>query len=329
MSDSSRGWRKATVVLLTVGLTVFGLLGVFGRGEGYTDALFEPDYTILHAPEDGPLAEAGLLPGDSVVSVEGIPVVDLGMYSRWPKSLARAPGESLTMTVDREGELVTGEIVYLEQPSSVKKMQFGLLVVLLCFLWVGVWAGLRVPSSHSVRLTALGLAAGFALPGPSLGAWNGIADHINVAAEVLWLLLLLRFLLFFPKPKALAQAHLSTVLMYAPWVILLGCLGIELAFHPRFYHSFGGFLGLVMLLYLISAIVALIHSWVTTPRDEVFSSGLGMVLAGFGLGIGGVILWAVDALLLPGFDIPGTNWAPILFGLIPIGMALGVRRAAS
>jgi hypothetical protein len=329
MNSSPSMQKKAAVLAIAVGLSGFGLMGFLGQTDGYTDALFEPDYTILQAPDDGPLAEAGFQPGDSVVTVEGIPVVDLGMYSRWPRSLARAPGESLTMTVEREGELVSGEVVFGEQPSSVRKMQFGFLVVLLCFLWAGVWAFLAIPSVHSARLLAIGLAAGFSIPGPSLGAWDGIADHINVGAEVLWLLLLLRFFLFFPKPKKIAQAHLSTLVIYAPWVAYLGCLVVELIYHPRFYHSFGGFLGLVMLFYMISAISALIHSWATTPKEEISTSGLGWALAGMGLGIGGVLLWAVDALLLTGFNIPGTNWAPILFAVVPVGMALGVKRAAN
>jgi hypothetical protein len=318
---------KAALLTLGVALTLFGLLGVFGRTDGYTDALFEPDYTILHAPEGGPLAEAGSQVGDSVVSVEGMPVEGLGMYSRWPRSLARAPGESLRMTVEREGELVSGDVVFRERPASITKMQLGLLVVLLSFLWSGIWVFLTNPTSRSFLLVAVGVAAGFAIPGPSLGRWDGLVDHVNVAAEVLLLLLLLRFLLLFPYPKKLGQARLSTALMYAPWIILVGCLTVEVIFHPRFYHSFGGFLGLTMLFYFLSAILALVHSWVKTPRADLGASGLSWVLAGMGLGVGGILLWAVDALVMTGFDIPGTNWAPILFAAVPIGMALGVRRA--
>ena len=87
----------AAAVILT-----WGIVGLFsGTDAGYTDALFEPDYTILHVPDGGPLDEAGFQPGDSVVTVEGIPVTELGMYSRWHRSLSRRPGESLTMVVER------------------------------------------------------------------------------------------------------------------------------------------------------------------------------------------------------------------------------------
>jgi hypothetical protein len=328
MQDPSRRRRNTVFLTAAVLLTVSGALSLLGNTSGYTDALFEPDYTLQTVPPDGVLAEAGFLPGDSVITVEGIPVAELGMYSRWPRSLARAPGESLTMTVERDGDMVTGEIVYREQPPGIRKMQFGLLVVLLAFLWSGVWALFFIPSPHSGRLAVIGLAAGLSVPIVNAGSWAGVTGHINVAAEVLWILLLLRFFLFFPKAKEIARAHFTTVLIYAPWVILVGCLVVELLFHPRFYHTFGGLIGLLLLGYLLLALAALVHSWAKIPKKELGPSGLGWILAGFGLGLGGVLLWAVDALLLQGFDVPGSNWAPILFGMIPIGMALGVRRAA-
>jgi hypothetical protein len=327
MENPAPVWLRVAFLTAAVTLSALGIWSLVGRTEGYTDALFEPDYRILMAPPGGPLAEAGFQPGDSVVSVEGIPVVGLGMYSRWPRSLSRAPGESLTMTVERDGELVTGEIVFGEQPPGIRRMRLGLFLVLLSFLWSGVWALWAVPSPHSVRLAFIGLTAGMIVPPPSLGRWAGVTDHVNVAAEVLLLLLLLRFLLVFPKPKRVAEVPFLRTLLFMPWVVVLGLLVVELLYHPRFYHTFGGVIGLTMLGYALLASVALVHSWVKTPKGELSSSGLGWVLAGFGAGLGGVLLWAVDALLLQGFDIPGTNWAPVLFALVPIGMVLGVRRA--
>ena len=286
MISAQSGSQKAAFIAIASILTLSGFAGVFGGDAGYTDALFEPDYTISAVTPGSPLAEAGFQSGDSVISVEGTPVVDLGMYSRWPKSLARSPGESLTMVVERDGQMVSGEVVYREPPPSSWKLQFGSLLVFLSFLWVGVWIFLTVPSSHAARLATLGLAAGLAVPTPHMGSWNGLTEHVHLAAMVLWTLLLLRFFLFFPKPKRVAQAHLTTGVIYAPWVILLGCLVVELIFHPRFYHTFGSYTGLLLLIYVVLAVVALIHSWAKTPREEVRASGLGRVLAGAAIGVG-------------------------------------------
>ena len=309
------------------GLTAWACVGVLGNRSGYTDALFEPDYTIVHAPAGGPLADAGFQPGDSVVSVEGIPGVDLGMYSRWPRSLSRRPGESITMMVDRNGERVSGEVIYRERPRGSRNMQVGGLLIGLSFIWFGVWALLVAPSSHAVRLMAIGLAAGLGLPGPDLGSWNGVRDHTQAAAMVLWALFLLRFFLLFPNPKRVATLRGPTAALFLPWVILLACLAVELAYHPRFYHTFGPLYGLLVAGYTVLALVAMVHTVVKTPRDELRISGMGWVLAGVGVGVGGVVLWLVLA-LVPWLSVPGSGWLPVLFGAIPAGMALGVRRRA-
>lgn len=327
MNTDPTGHRKALFLVAASILTLVGAVGVFGNRAGYTDALFEPDFTIQHVPDGGPLAEAGFQAGDSVISVEGIPVVDLGMYSRWPLSLSRRPGESITLEVERNGELVSGQVVYRARPASVQKMQIGALLVFLSFLWAGVWALFTTPSVHASRLATLGLVAGLTVQSPNAGSWNGLVEHIHMAAMVLWTILLLRFFLAFPRPKPVAQAHLTTLAIYVPWFALLVCLVVEILFHPRYYHSFGGYMGLLMLAYILLALAGLLHTWAKTPRGEVGRSGLGWVLVGMGVGVGGIVLWAVDALLLLGTDIPGTSWAPVLFGVVPFGMALGVRKA--
>ncbi len=319
-------------LVVAIVLTGLGLEGVFGNDLGYTNALFEPDYTISYVPADGPLAEAGFLAGDSVVSVEGIPVVELGMYSRWPHSLSRRPGESITMVVDRAGELVSGEVIYRQLPASSKKLQAGALVVLLAFLWAGVWALFSVQASraipHAKRLAFMGLAAGLSVQVPYAGSWNGLVEHVHMAAMVLWVLLLFRFFLFFPRPKKMALSHLTTLVIYLPWVALIVCLVVELVFHPRFYHSFGAFMGLLLFSFLILAVASFVHGWVKTPREEMGPSGMRPVLLGMAIGFGGILLWLGDEFLLQGFDIPGTAWAPVLMGVVPVGLALGVRRAA-
>ena len=79
--------HRTFAIVATIAIVAWGVAGHFDRlDDGRFDPLFEPDYTIQHAPEGGTHALAGFRNGDSVVSVEGIPVVELGMYSRWPRS---------------------------------------------------------------------------------------------------------------------------------------------------------------------------------------------------------------------------------------------------
>ena len=309
-------------------LTVWAGLGALGDGSGYTDALFEPDYTLLHVPPGGPLAEAGFQVGDSVISVEGIPVVALGMYSRWPRSLSRRPGESITMVVEREGARVSGQVVYRERPPGSRRMWMGAFLVGLSFLWFGVWALYSAPSQHSLTLASIGLATGLAIPSLDLGSWNGVRDGVQVAAMILWTLLLLRFFLLFPDPKKVTTRRGFWVVLSLPWVAVLACVGVELAYHPRFYHTFGSFYGLLMSGYALLALVAFGHTLVKTPRDRMRATGMGAVLTGVAVGVGGVALWMVLA-LLPAISVPGSGWLPVLLGAIPAGMAVGTRRRVS
>lgn len=307
-------------------LTAWSLFGVFGPRAGFTDALFQPDYTIQHIQPGGPLEEAGFQAGDSVLSVEGIPVVELGMYSRWPRSLSRQPGESITMMVDRDGSLVEGRVVYRERPESSRNLQAGALAVGLSFLWCGVWAFLSTTSPHAAGFLGLGLALGMALPGPEMGSLNGVRDNLQQAGMVLWALLLLRFFLTFPRRKEIMRGHLPELLLFLPWLILLVCLALELVFHPRFYHSFGGYSGTLILVYLLLALLSGIHSAVRVPHAEIHSTGFRSVLWGVTVAMTALLLWAFDLFSL--ISIPWAGTLPLALCAIPFGMVMGIRKGA-
>ena len=71
-------------------------------------------------------------------------------------------------------------------------------------------------------LAIMGLAVGVALPGPNLGSWNGVRDHLQVAGMVLWTLMILRFFLFFPKPKRFGTGPVATAVGGAVVGVALG-----------------------------------------------------------------------------------------------------------
>jgi hypothetical protein len=84
-----------------------------------------------------------------------------------------------------------------------------------------------------------------------------------------------------------------------------------------------------MLAYAALAVVALLHAWFSSSREERSASGMSRVLAGVGVGLGGLLLWVVDAALLPALEVPLSSWLPLLLAAIPIGMVLGVRQGAA
>ncbi len=322
--------RQGWVLAAVIGITMWAVGGFVQRlGSGYTNALFHSDYTIPYVEPGGPLAEAGFQAGDSVVSVEGIPVERLGMYSRWPRSLSRAPGESIEMTVERDGDLVSGRVVSRVRPLGVVKMQLGGLIVAVSFLWFGAWALLSAPTIHTLRLACIGLAAGAGVAGPDLGSWNGVLGHVQLAAMVLWTLLLARFFLLFPKANRLGRSRIATGIMYGAWVVLLFCLVLELIFHPRFYHTFGPLYSLLMLGYAVLAVVALIHTAVKLDRAALRQTGMGIIVSGIAVAVVPTLVGFIDWALLYNVSIPGSSYFPLLIAVIPLAMALGARRVTS
>ena len=312
-------------LLAGVALTAWAASGVVWAPVVSPEVLFEPDYTIRYAPPGGVLAEAGFLPGDSVVSVEGIPVSRLGMYSRWPRSLARRPGESITMVVDRGGVRVSGEVTYRPAPPGVRSRLIVGDVVGLAFVWLGIWSLLVVPSALATRFGTLGITFGFLVPGPDLGAANGVRDDIQIAAVVLWALLFLRFFLLFPRPKVRLTGPWARAALVGPWVVMVACLGLELAFHPRFYHTFGPLYALLATAYPLLALAAVIHTLATTPREEIRTSGMTSVLWGFGIAVVGIGGWMATA-AIPALGFPGAWLLPATLVAVPIGMAVAVRK---
>ncbi|MCK5650327.1 MAG: hypothetical protein KAJ42_03075 [Gemmatimonadetes bacterium] len=328
MDEQSLKRHRLTVLAATVVIVSWGVAGLLQESDGFTDALYAPDYTIPGIRPGSVLEEAGFLAGDSVVTVEGIPVVELGMYSRWPRSLSRRPGESISMVVEREGELVTGEVVYRARASGPAMMRLGGVVIMLSFLGFGLWALFTVPTTHAVRLAYVGVAMGVGVPGPNIGSWDGVRTHVQLAGMVLWLLLLLRFFLLFPQPKRLGESRLATGLLYAPWVALIICLIVEVIYHPRFYHSFGGFNSILMLAYTVLAVAAVIHTASKTPSQELQESGMRLILFGVGIAFVGTAVALVDMAFIWSFDIPGSGYLVLLIAAVPLTMALGVRKQA-
>lgn len=320
--------RRPGFLSLAILLTLWGVWGLIGDNRGYTDALYEPDYTIRHVPAGGVLEQAGFQPGDSVLSVEGRAIQALGMYSRWPLSLSRSAGDSIRMVVDRDGTWYSGTIVYRDPPPGARLTRWTLALFAFSFLWLGIWLLFTVRTPDAQRLTMVGLVVAFAVPGPYLGSYNGVQDHLGVAAEILFLILLLHFLLLFPKAKRLARSPLVG-LLYLPWLVLLGCLVVEVALHPRLYHTFGGFIGVLFLGYLVAAVLVLAHSTLTTPRDQWSSSGVGLIVGGWAVALLPNAIVMVGWMTQGGWSVPGERYFPLLLVAIPVSMALAVRRAAA
>jgi len=317
----------AGMVLAGVALITWGSIGLYHNAKfGFSGGLYTPDFTVPASSPASEAAKAGLLPGDRVVSVEGIPVEKLGMESRWPRSLSPKVGESRRFLVERKQARVLVNVTYPAAPPSALSMRYAPAIAGLAFLVLGVWTFLTMRTRAAQALAYIGLSAGATASlgvGPSLGSWNGVSRNLSTAFMVLLAALLLRFFLAFPEPKRLYHHRLATWAIYGAWGAFLVFLAMELAVHPALYDATGSVAFPLFLAYGILALVGVGHTLATAPRELLRESGMYLITGGIVATILVIVVAVVSTLNLPG-------WA---YGLaivpIPLAMAMAVRKQAS
>ncbi len=325
--DALRMKRHRLLVLAAaIGLVAWCGFGFYRRQNGgFTGGLYDPEYRVPGVVPGGWADRSGFKVGDRVISVEGRPVEELGMESRWPRSLAPKAGQKHRFVVERKGERVTLDVVYEPPFQAAVNARIGATLVGFGFLCFGLWAFFTAATSPALTMAHIGLAAGVAMllgRGPSLGVWNGVKDHVSTAATVLLCILLLRFFVTFPRPKPVGESRLAVWAIYGTWGCLLALLVAELIVHPVLYYTTGSVAGPLMLVYGLLILAAIAHTVLKTPRVELQESGMNLILGGFLAAIAGIALSFV-----PGLNLPG--WTSALSTLaIPLTMALAVRRQA-
>ena len=330
MNSPTANSRKALFLIATAAVIVWGIIGFIdapNRGHGGFQ-YYSPDYLIQHIEPDGPADVAGLKEGDRMLTVKGIPVEELPLYSRWPLSVKARAGQSLRAEVERDGRTVPVDLVYVGRP--VRMLHVGGAIIGLAFMVCGLWSLFAVDTSHARTLAGVGLAAGlgiFAGGGPYLGSWDGVPSHISAASMMLFVLLLLRFFLAFPAPGRLSRNRIVTGVIYAPLVLYMICLVLELVFHPRLYNTFGGLASLVNAVYCLLAMVAFIVA-VFVQRKNLGPTGLGLILIGILVAVLPTLVSFIDWAFVRNFDLPASNYYALALAAFPVFLVLAVRKQA-
>lgn len=326
MATSAPRRCGTALVAVAAALIVWGAVGFHqGLHSGFSGGVYDPDYRVPGVRRGSPAAKAGFQAGDRVISVEGRPVEELGMESRWPLALAPKAGQSRRFVVERKGQRLALDMAYPAPFPRAVNTRIGAVLVGMAFLGCGLWAYLTVRTPPALRLAHIGLAAAVSVSlglGPNLGSWNGIQHHLGAAANVLTVLLLARFFLTFPKPKRVSESRLAWWAMYGAWGCLLIFLAAELILHPALYYTTGSVAGPLTLAYIILALAALAHTLVRSPGTELRDSGVTLILPGLGAALAGAA-----AVFAFGAGLPG--WASALpVALIPLALALAVGKQA-
>lgn len=322
-----RGWGLCALSLV---LVTWGSSGLYqGIHSGFTGGLYDPEYKVPGVYPGGLADRSGFKVGDRIISVDGTPVEQLGMESRWPRRMTTSIGQSRRFIVERGGERIPIDVVYPAPSAPAVNNRIGAFLGGIAFLACGLWAIRTAGTAPARTLAHAGVASGAAMAfglGPNLGSWNGVQDHVGTAASLLNWILMLRFFMLFPEPKRISHSRLAWGLIYGVWIGLIGFLVAELIVHPRLYYTTGSVTGPLMLFYGILILAAILHTFKKTSRSDLSQSGMYLILGGLLLTFA-LTLIAMAASLAFRLSLP--TWVSgLLFIPIPLTMALAVRRQA-
>ena len=131
--------RKALLLVAAVTVIAWGSAGFYqGLNSGFSGGLYDPEYMVPGVFPGSAAEKAGFRAGDRVVSVEGIPIEDLSMESRWPRSLAVKPGHSLRFVVERKSERIPINFTYDGPSRRAVNNRIGAVLTGLAFLLPGL-----------------------------------------------------------------------------------------------------------------------------------------------------------------------------------------------
>jgi hypothetical protein len=180
----------------------------------------------------------------------------------------------------------------------------------------------------------LGLCyAGANFGGPSIEALDPVIRFIQFNLSFLTTVLLLHFFVIFPKRKSMFGHRVPGWLVYVPFVPFFAFGLVEVVTFPALVSEYRNVNAHTDVLFMVLALAALIHSWITLEREELRRTRFNLVLWGLALAVGPFLVLGVFGLSFPGLSLPGTEFHPLLGVAIPGSMALavvaGARRAGS
>ena len=153
MAISNVRGQRTLMLTVAVVIALWGSVGLYqGLNTGFSGGLYDPEYRIPDVRRGGLADKSGFKAGDRVISVQGKRVEELGMESRWPRSLVPRIGESRRFIVDRNGERIPVDVVFPAPFAAAVSNRISALIVGLAFLGSGLWVFLTVQTRHARNL---------------------------------------------------------------------------------------------------------------------------------------------------------------------------------
>ena len=315
-------------------LMIWGLWGLMDLGSSPNGGFDWGNSVVIGVDPGGPADQAGLMEGDRILTMGGIPPSDLGALRRQPRTEV---GGKRVLVVERTDE-TTGvtsteaiDITYSRLPTSERTFDIVGGVIGLVFLLSGLLVFLKAPCTPSLLFAIVGFGfAGILLPSPYIGSYGLRTFTMNIffVAFLTAFASLLHLLLIFPKRKKVMEKKHAGKLIYLPVAAfaLLGIINYLTELPVDLPSAF--LLGLIFLGYLVISIVALIHSFVTATPQERAEEGLNFMLAGVLIGLLPLTIMMVAGMFVRTDLLPGTDFLFLTLLLIPVSFAWALLRGA-
>jgi hypothetical protein len=238
-------------------------------------------------------------------------------------------GNPQGLTVERGDETVEVEICWEALTGDHWRDLIIDFLVTTAFLGFGVWALFSTGSFAGLLLAVFGLSYAVTnLNGLGLGPLDPGLRFVQGHLTFFYTAILVHFLVVFPKPKVAFKRRIPGWLIYLPFLPFL-VLGLaEWVVYPSLLEEYRSLGGKTDLLFMILALIALVHSILTVRGEERRASGFNLVLWGLAVSLGPPLALALAGMALPRFGLPGSEYLTLLGAAIPGGMALGVVRGA-
>lgn len=291
-----------------------------------------PDYTVVKVDANSPAAEAGLRPGDQIVTVGSVSTERLFELSRQPRTKI---GEELKLAVIRDLNWREVAVRAAALPRKEWALAWSGNLVALLMLAMGLaifWKYPRKPATLFF-LSNYCLALAFMTP-PYLESF--VMRKVVALNFLLFLALGLAFFLHlsvvFPKAKPPVGETAVETLIYLPVPLMAVFFVSLMLFQPWADLRLNQFLhyafGIAVLYCLGLALAAIVHSYWTRSAADAPAS-LGILLIGTFAGVVPPALGVLFDSFFPGILLPGREYYPLAVALASLAFAWALSRPSS
>jgi sigma-B regulation protein RsbU (phosphoserine phosphatase) len=324
---------RPVLLVFALSIVVLEFPGARERLVGPYSGIQTRNLYVQNVDPEGPNRDAGILPGDELVAIDGEHLRNRAHYNYVVAGNREFRPQRYELR--RNGVVVAATVHYAPLPRGVILERAGLLLLALAFLGLGLWVYLRRPDTLGVlfaintSILAYFLTDRPASPGPLL---QGLGEVAGDAIILLFPACLLHFFLRFPDrgPRE-GRGRGRTAAIYLPAVVLVVTSAAISA--RRFALGAHGATAETALLaastvyfalYMLASLVVFARAYRAAPPAQ--KQKLRVVIAATIAGLSPFLATTLYAGMRPGPHPHATLVAELCLAFVPLGFAYAILK---